>query len=114
MCAQSVAKQSRELTVPKVGTPSPDVSTPSSSTTVQAIRLLYGQTLAKELLNTSVSSGKGKGKASATSPSQDSDDDDDEESEAWKAEAHFTNANYQAKKMVLLLFINRERVHYPV
>ena len=42
---------------------------------------------------------------------EDSDDDDDEESEAWNAEAHFTNANYQAKKMVLLLFINRERVH---
>ena len=34
-------------------------------------------------------------------------DDDDSDPESWNAEAHFTNANYQAKKMVLLLFINR-------
>ena len=27
---------------------------------------------------------------------------------SWDAEAHFTNANYQSKKLVLLLFINRE------
>ncbi|TBU41715.1 DNA binding protein [Dichomitus squalens] len=100
------------FTCKKVGTPSPDVSTPSSSTTVQAIQLLYGQTLAKELLNVSVSSdkGKGKGKARATSPIQLSDDDNDEDAEAWNAEAHFTNANYQAKKMVLLLFINHRLV----
>ena len=93
-----------------MGTPSPDVSTPSSSTTVQTIRLLYGQTLAKELLEVSVSSDKGKGKTRATSPmaTDDVDDDDSEAIEAWKAEAHFTNANYQAKKMSLLLFINRK------
>jgi len=29
--------------------------------------------------------------------------------EAWSAEAYFTNANYQAKKFVFLLFINRKR-----
>ena len=27
--------------------------------------------------------------------------------ESWSAEAYFTNANYQAKKIVFLLFINR-------
>ena len=65
--------------------------------------------MAKELLSVSVSSSdKGKGKARASSPMQVSDEDE-ENSEAWNAEAHFTNANYQAKKMVFLLFINRER-----
>jgi len=28
--------------------------------------------------------------------------------ESWSAEAYFTNANYQAKKFVFLLFINRK------
>lgn len=42
----------------------------------------------------------------------DSDDDDDPDPESWNAEAHFTNANYQAKKMVLLLFINRPSYFY--
>ena len=36
------------------------------------------------------------------------DEDGDDESESWTAEAHFTNANYQAKKFVFLLFINRK------
>ena len=39
------------------------------------------------------------------------DSDDDSDPESWNAEAHFTNANYQAKKMVLLLFINRSSYH---
>ncbi|KAI0336867.1 DNA mismatch repair protein MutL [Cubamyces sp. BRFM 1775] len=91
------------FTCKKTGNPSPDVSTPSSSTTVQSIRLLYGQTLAKELLHTSVSSsGKGKDRASG-----DSSDEDVADENSWSAEAYFTNANYQAKKMTLLLFINR-------
>ncbi|KAI0372035.1 DNA mismatch repair protein MutL [Pilatotrama ljubarskyi] len=97
------------FTCKKSGSPSPDVSTPSSSTSVQAIRLLYGQTLAKELLHVSVSSSdKGKGKASATV--DDGSDEGDTGDESWSAEAHFTNANYQAKKMTLLLFINHRLV----
>ena len=36
----------------------------------------------------------------------DSEEDNDE-SESWSAESYFTNTNYQAKKMVFLLFINR-------
>ena len=38
----------------------------------------------------------------------DSDADSVEDSEAWSAEVRFTSASYQAKKMTLLLFINRE------
>nr|VWO95988.1 Di/tri peptide transporter 2 [Ganoderma boninense] len=92
-----------------VGTPSPDVSIPSSSTTVQVIRLLYGQILSKELLTVSVSSSdKANAKAHTSSPIQVSDDED--EAEAWNAEVHFTNANYQAKKMIFLLFINHRLV----
>ncbi|KAI0360593.1 DNA mismatch repair protein MutL [Trametes cingulata] len=98
------------FTCKKSGSPSPDVSTPSSSTTVQAIRLLYGQSVAKELLHVSVSSSD-KGKATATAVHDNaSDDDDDTGDESWSAEAHFTNANYQAKKMTLLLFINHRLV----
>ncbi|OJT01730.1 DNA mismatch repair protein Mlh1 [Trametes pubescens] len=98
------------FTCKKTGSPSPDVSTPSSSTTEQAIRLLYGQTLAKELLHvTVIPASKGKGKASAAH--QDASDDEDEDvDDSWSAEAHFTNANYQAKKMTFLLFINHRLV----
>ncbi|KAH9852552.1 DNA binding protein [Lenzites betulinus] len=93
----------------KTSSPSLDVSTPSSSTTAQAIQLVYGQTLAKELLHVTVSNkAAGKGKAPAVSAADSDDDDKDEES--WSAEAHFTNANYQAKKMLFLLFINHRLV----
>lgn len=43
----------------------------------------------------------------------DEDESEDEggnrtgDPESWTAETYFTNANYQAKKMVFLLFINR-------
>ncbi|KAI9063549.1 DNA mismatch repair protein MutL [Trametes sanguinea] len=98
------------FTCKKTGSPSPDVSTPSSSTTLQAIRLLYGQTLAKELLQVSVSSAaKGKGRASSTT-GDTSDEEDPDGNESWSAEVQFTNANYQAKKMTLLLFINHRLV----
>ncbi|KAI0746867.1 DNA binding protein [Daedaleopsis nitida] len=98
------------FTCKKVGTPSPDVSTPSSSTTVQAIRLLYGQTIAKELLHVSVASSE-KGKVtSETSPMETSEDEEENNEESWNAEVHFTNANYQAKKTTLLLFINHRLV----
>ncbi|OSD08103.1 DNA mismatch repair protein MutL [Trametes coccinea BRFM310] len=98
------------FTCKKTGSPSPDVSTPSSSTTLQAIRLLYGQTLAKELLQVSVSSSaKGKGRAPSTT-GDISDEEDLDSNESWSAEVQFTNANYQAKKMTLLLFINHRLV----
>ncbi|KAI0938628.1 hypothetical protein AcW1_001690 [Taiwanofungus camphoratus] len=91
------------FTCKKAGSPTPDVSTPSASTTVQAIRLLYGQTIAKDLLHTTVSSSTNSNIASDRSK-------EEAESKSWSAESHFTSAHYQAKKMVLLLFINHRLV----
>ncbi|KAJ7275048.1 histidine kinase-like ATPase [Mycena rebaudengoi] len=88
----------------KAGSPSPDLSTPSSSETSQAIRLLYGHSIAKDLLHAAFSS--------KDSPQDDEMEEDSEVSgvESWSAEAHFTNANYQSKKMIFLLFINHRLV----
>ena len=62
---------------------------------------MYGQSVAKELLHVTVSSH--------TSSDDDGENDDEIPDEStWDAEAHFTSANYQSKKLVLLLFINRE------
>ena len=97
----------------QAGSPTPDLSTPSSSTTHQAIRLLYGQTIAKDLVQLRVSSsekrggGKGKGKRKADEMDEDEAADGDDACE-WTTEVHFTSANYHAKKMTFLLFINRE------
>ncbi|KAJ7145341.1 histidine kinase-like ATPase, partial [Mycena crocata] len=88
----------------KAGSPSPDLSTPSSSEIPQAIRLLYGHSIAKDLLHATFSSKK---------KAEDEDMEDESEDagrESWRAEAHFTNANYQSKKMVFLLFINHRLV----
>ncbi|KAJ7057859.1 hypothetical protein C8F01DRAFT_1256472 [Mycena amicta] len=88
----------------KVGSSTPDLSTPSSSEVTQAIRLLYGHSIAKDLLHTKFGP-------------KDSDDGDvemDEDNpESWSAEAHFTNPNYQSKKMIFLLFINHRLVESP-
>ena len=40
-----------------------------------------------------------------------SDKDDEPEDGEWQAEVYFTNPNYQAKRTVFLLFINRECPH---
>ncbi|OBZ78145.1 DNA mismatch repair protein Mlh1 [Grifola frondosa] len=87
--------------VRQAASPTPDISTPSSSTTQQTIRLLYGQTIAKDILHVGISS-------SDNASSHDEGEDDD--SESWSAESYFTNANFQAKKMVFLLFINHRLV----
>lgn len=76
-----------------------DVSTPGSLTIPQAISLLYGGAVSKELLHVTVSSsnagttGKGKGKQA---------------DEAWSAEAYASSVNYQSKRFTFLLLINRE------
>lgn len=80
------------------GSPTPDLTTPSGSSVKNTIRHTYGQTIAKDLLQIEVSSN-------SDSDDQDVDADD---AGSWSAEAHFTGPNYQAKKMVFLLFINRE------
>ncbi|EIM82138.1 DNA mismatch repair protein MutL [Stereum hirsutum FP-91666 SS1] len=98
----------------KAGSPSPDLTTPSASTTPTAIRLLYGQAIGKELMYIHVtppSEKKGKRKR----PSKDEDDDIEKEEEterenAWEAEVHCTNVNYHAKQMIFILFINHRLV----
>lgn len=72
---------------------------------------MYGHSIAKNLLSCDVSSKNsedrdGKGKQKAVDDAVDFGDDIDEP-ESWKAQVHFTNPNYQAKKFVFLLFINR-------
>ncbi|KAH9974153.1 DNA mismatch repair protein MutL [Lactifluus volemus] len=92
----------------KVGVSAPDISTPSS-TTKQAIRLLYGQAVAKDLLSTDISAprkGKRKRDADDGGPGGSKSDEDGN----WIAQAHFTDANYHTKKFVFLLFINNRLV----
>ncbi|PSR71450.1 hypothetical protein PHLCEN_2v12717 [Hermanssonia centrifuga] len=79
------------------GSPTPDLSTPSGSSTKQAIGQTYGQTLAKDLLTVKVSSKE----------DDDGDEAMEDDEEEWSAEAHFSGPNYQAKKTVFLLFINQ-------
>lgn len=95
----------------QAGSPSPDLSTPSASTTPTAIRLLYGQAIGKELMHIQVTPPpEKKGKRKRTSKDEDDDMEEKEETgpeNAWEAEVHCTNVNYHAKKMIFILFINR-------
>jgi DNA mismatch repair protein MLH1 len=79
----------------------PELST-SPTSIDQAIRLLYGHAIGKELLHIEVSSSSTDG----TSRPIGSGNVDN--SEKWSAEAYCTSPNYQAKKTVFLLFINRK------
>ncbi|TFK67600.1 DNA mismatch repair protein MutL [Pluteus cervinus] len=85
----------------KAGSPSLDISTPSSSQIHNTIKLLYGHSVAKELVHAKASSISKKGEKKSDNP------------EAWAAEVYFTSANYQAKKMIFLLFINHRLVESP-
>ncbi|KAG6854406.1 hypothetical protein C0991_006948 [Blastosporella zonata] len=99
----------------KAGSPTPDLSSPSASETPNTIRLLYGHSVAKELIPVKVSSKDSK-PARTGDGDENEDTDTDEPSddpESWHADAHITNANYQAKKMVFLLFINHRLVESP-
>lgn len=89
----------------KIGSSGSEVSTPGNSRVPDAIRLLFGSTIAKELLTSKASSNAGSLSQPDTSDSQDS--------EAWSAEAHFTSPNHQAKKTTFLLFINHRLVESP-
>ena len=86
----------------------PEIATPASKTVQQAIRLLYGHSIATQLLEANISSKDER------LPSEDEDEDEDamdvdlpKGPMTWSAEVYFSNVNYQAKKMVFLLFINR-------
>ncbi|KAG6820913.1 hypothetical protein H0H93_009687 [Arthromyces matolae] len=95
----------------KAGSPTPDLSSSSASDTPNNIRLLYGHSISKELTKVDISS-----KDQTRSSHEDEEmavDDSDDDPEAWQATAHITNANYQAKKMVFLLFINHRLVESP-
>ncbi|KAF7349273.1 DNA-mis-repair domain-containing protein [Mycena sanguinolenta] len=92
------------FTCKKTGSPSPDLSTPSSSDVPQAIRLLYGHSIAKDLLHASFGSKK---KADGDEDMEVDESEVQADGESWTADAHFTNPNYQSKKMLFLLFINR-------
>lgn len=73
----------------------------------QAIRLLYGQTIAHELLHVTFSS-KGLSQKADDDEAMEVDESEVVEGEgSWRGEALFTSANYHAKKTVFLLFINR-------
>lgn len=89
---------------------SPSLSTPSSSTSSQAIRMLYGHSIAKELIHLKVSGSDQRAKRKDHTDEEVSDNDDEAD---WVANVHFTTANYQAKKIVFLLFINRESFLFP-
>lgn len=93
----------------KVGSSSSDLSTPSGSTISQTIRLLYGQSIARDMLQVSVPSDVQEGEEDL---SIDNPLNPDEEPVKWKGEALITNANYQAKRMTFLLFINRKYCPY--
>jgi DNA mismatch repair protein MLH1 len=75
--------------------------------------LLYGHSITKELLNLKLSSSKGKEKPRNEDDMEVDEDQDQldedlpDQPKSWSAETYFTNANYQAKKFVFLLFINR-------
>ncbi|KAJ3852594.1 histidine kinase-like ATPase [Lentinula lateritia] len=79
------------FTCKKAGSSSPDLSTPSASTTRHAIKMLYGPSIEKDLLQIAVNEDM-KGEVS------------------WSSEVYFTNVNYQAKKTMFLLFINSRLV----
>ena len=93
----------------KVGTSTPDLSTPSSETK-QAVRLLYGQGVAKDLLSVEISPPRTKKRKRDANDSGPGTGEPNEDS-SWSAQAHFTNANYHSKKMVFLLFINSNDFH---
>lgn len=107
------ASRSR-LTVYQAGSPSPDLSTPASAAspagTQAIIRMTYGSSIVKELIHYYYSSGGDSGDAKGKEKEKDDEDvdmEDDVSPKDWSFDAHITNPNYHAKKMVFLLFINR-------
>jgi len=81
---------------PQAGSATPDLSSSPTSSVSQAINLLYGTSIGKALLQVTCDPDP-----TATHTSKDAEP-------SWKAEVVFTNASYQAKRFVFLLFINRK------
>lgn len=78
----------------KAGQAQTDVSTPGSATVLQAIALLYGASLSKELVHVKLDDQKAI----------------DKDSSIWSAEAFASNPNHQSKRFTFLLFINHRLV----
>lgn len=76
--------------------------------TQQAIRLLYGHSIANQLIETNIPSDEQQNSGTEDSGDDEAMNVDIPTSTNWSAELHFSNANYQAKKTTFLLFINRE------
>jgi DNA mismatch repair protein MLH1 len=74
----------------------------------QATRLLYGHSIANQLIEANTSSDKQQNTGAENTSHEDAMDVDIPASTEWSAELHFSNTNYQGKKMTFLLFINRE------
>ncbi|XP_064085225.1 DNA mismatch repair protein Mlh1-like [Macrobrachium nipponense] len=76
------------FTLKKQGENSTDIRTPPNSTVVDNIRIIFGPSVARELLELSLEDDKLK----------------------FKLNGHISNANYSVKKCVFLLFINHRLV----
>ncbi|XP_077271964.1 DNA mismatch repair ATPase Mlh1 [Temnothorax americanus] len=79
------------FTLKKHGEPSPQVRTPHNSTKQNNIRILYGNPVARELLEVEL----------------------DDKDYKFKMHGLVTNPNYTNKRMVMLLFINNRLVDSP-
>lgn len=65
-----------------------DINTPQNSNTVDNIKILYGVSIARELIEFSIENQQYK----------------------FKAKSYMTNVNYSTKKMQFFLFINHRLV----
>ena len=75
----------------KIGTTQSDVQTSANSSQLENIRIIYGDALAKEVLQFNFSNQEGS-------------------KESFKVEGWLSNANYSLKKKEFSLFINSKRV----
>ena len=103
VCRSTMSLLSCDDYTDQAGSATPELST-SSTSIDQVIRLLYGHSVGKELLHVEVSSSA-TGEAPRPPGSCDVGD-----TEIWTAEIYCTSPNYQAKKTIFLLFINRKSI----
>ncbi|KAH8829463.1 hypothetical protein DL96DRAFT_1054744 [Flagelloscypha sp. PMI_526] len=77
----------------------------------QVIKSLYGQAIGQELLEARAG---GSSSQIGQKRKRDSVENEDETtSKSWSAEVHFTSANFTAKKMLFIAFVNHRLVDLP-